>query len=249
MEKKNVKGNDVFIFDDEAEFRRFHSDANVKEWRDDSVKEGDWVRTDLGGVTKCLKATMLEGNKCITTICGTYRTNIISTKMDNTIRSRYTSFTSSGKEKSLTERPLTKKDKIFARLTMLGENEIEAYKKVNPDAKSERYIKQKISTVTNKIGYDSYMSDEFTKLLTDSEMTKKWGLDILKKIAEDDKAPAGVRKEIADDILADHGERQQRTTKEIHSWHASSQISSGELTAVKKIGEKVEKEIPNEAPE
>lgn len=248
MDKKIVKGKDVFIFDDEGEFRMYHLGADFLPWRDESVKVGSWVQTDSGGITKCLDVFKLKKNRCVTTICGTYVVDYPQ-KMDNTIRSKHFRFVSEdGTQKTPHEAKLNEKDKAFARLMMLGGDRIEAYKKVHPRAKSELYIKQKISTIINKQGYDSFMSDEFTKLLSESGITKQWGIDRLKEIVEDSKSPAGVKKEIIDDLLDDLGEsrKQQKTTKEIHSWHASSQIGEGELKEVKKIGEKVEKELPLE---
>ena len=247
MECKKYKGQDYFLYDSIDEFILYkHLGATVKPWRDDSVKEGDYVETDEGGITKCLKVSYLKGKRCITTVCGTYRTDLPTHIMKNVVTDYPSKFVPIDGSRKSRNKTLTRKDKTFVRMTMLGEDEIKAYKKLHPDAKCEVYIKKKISTITNKRGYQEYMSDTFKKLLIDSDMTKEWALDIQKKIAEDKNSPAHVRVQITDNILADHGERQQKTTKEIHSWHASSQISSGELSEVKKIGEKVEKEIPNE---
>ena len=145
MDKKIVKGKDVFIFESEAEFFRYHLGADFLPWRDEAVKVGDWIQTDLGGITKCLGVTYLGGIRCIKTICGTFRTNSNTRKMDNTIRSKQSSFVSEdGTQKNAHERQLNEKDKAFARLTMLGEDRVKAYKKINPQAKSELYIKQRV---------------------------------------------------------------------------------------------------------
>ena len=246
MQKKQFKGIDYFLYDSLEEFISYeHLGSDVKEWRDESVQVGDYVETDEGGICKCLKVTFVGGKRCVTTVCGTFRIDLPTHIMKNKIAKYPSQFVPIDGSREKKGR-LTKKDKAFARMTMLGEDEIEAFKKLYPNAKSELYIKQKISTLTNLKGFKKYMSDEFTKLLIDSEMTKQWALDIQKEIAEDKNSPAHVRVQITDNILSDHGERQQKTTKEIHSWHASSMISDGELKDVKKIGEKVEKEIPNE---
>jgi len=242
MKKKTVKSKDIFLFEDKGEFYKFHLGADVKPWRDESVKEGDWVETDSGGITTCLKIGDLRGHRSITTICGTYVLNS-NTKMDNTIRSRYTSLV---RQDGRTDSPITRKDRKFARLTMLGEDEVEAYKKLNPNAKSEGYIKEKIRIITKKQGYSEMVSEEFAKILAKMGVTKEWGISNLKGIAEDKGAPAGVRKEIIDDLIGDLGENRSQQTKLIteHSWHASSQIGAGELAEVKRIGEKTRTETP-----
>ena len=249
MQKKTVKGIDYFLYEDEIEFRKFHLGSDVKPWRDDDVVEGDYIKTDEGGITKCLRSYRFKDNsKVVVTICGSFKVG--THKMDNTVRKYHNRFVSlKGTQTHQKEMPFSKKDKAFTRLTMLGMGEIEAFKKINPDAKVTKYIKQRISTITNKRGYQEYMSDEYTKLLTEEGMTKKWGLKILKEIAEDKKAPAGVRKEVVDDILEDTGE-QRKGLKQIETtqWYAKSQVSDGEFKQVKEIGEKKkeEKEIKNE---
>ena len=249
MDCKQVKGVDFFIYDSLEEFISYkHLGSDVKPWRDESVKEGDYIKTDEGGVTKCLKVSFLSGKRCITTICGTYRADKNTHKMDNTPRSRYTSFVSN-KEKQKKEKPLSKKDKTFARLTMLGENEIEAYKKIHPDAKSEVYIKSQISTITNKTGFNDFMDKTFAEMLNQSKMTEQWSLDNLKEIAEDKsttaqgtyRVPSSVREKILTDNLEYHGRVKSVKQVESHTWHASSQIGEGELKEVKEIGEKTTK--------
>jgi hypothetical protein len=249
MDKKQVVGIDRFLFDDEAEFRRYHLGADIKDWRDPKIKVGDWLLTDDGGVTQCLnKHYLKDGNKknteriAITTICGKVRQDISTHKLHNVIYANHTRFIpKDGIVKSNDERKLRKKDEAMARLIMLGEDKYEAFKKTNPNAKCEVYIKQTVSRITNSKTFEDFMSDEFTKLLVDQEMTKKWSLGILKGIAEDAKAPAGVRKEIADDIIEDLGE-QRKGQKQIETttWHktAEHRIGEGELADVKKIGEK-----------
>lgn len=249
MDSKKIKGIDYYIYSDKFEFYKYHLGGEYKDWRDDSVVAGNWVQTDLGGITKCLKIGKVGKYKTVTTIVGTYRPDLQDHKMDNTVRVNHWRFVAKdGSQKLATDKKFSRKDKAFARLTMLGKDETEAFKKINPDAKSEIYIKQRISIITNKKGYDSYMSDQFTKLLVEEEMTKKWGLRILKKIAEDKLSPAGVRKEIVDDILEDLGE-QRKGVKQIEttSWYAKAKISDGEIEKVQEIGEtkKEEKLLKN----
>jgi len=247
MKKKTVKGTDVFLFESEAEFYRYHLGITPKPWRDDNVKVGDWIVTDKDGVTKCLSIGELRGKRTVTTICGTYFTDSPTHKMDNTLRSRYTSMVrKDGVELRAVDKPLTQKDRAFARLTMLGESEMGAYQKLNPTAKSESYIKRKISIITQKKGFEDMVSEEFAKILATMGVTKQWGIENLKAIAEDRNAPAGVRKEIIDDLIGDLGENRSQQTKQIesHSWHASHQIGAGELADIKRIGETTKTEKP-----
>ena len=193
MDKKTIKGIDYFIYDSLEEFISYsHLGTTVKEWRDESVNVGDYIKTDLGGITKCLRILYSMKVRCITTICGTYRVNHPTQKMDNTIRSRHTRFVSAeGTQKKQNEIQLTEGDKAFARLTMFmnptGMDAVDVYKKINPRATSELYIKQRISTITNKQGYKNFMSDEFTKILKTEGITKQWGIQKLKGIVDNKK--------------------------------------------------------------
>ena len=244
MQVKKHKGIDRFLFDDESEFRRFHLGADVLNWRSPDVKEGSWVETDEGGITTCLSVGKLKDSRTITTVCGTFRPDCKTHRMTNNIAKYPSNFVpNKGAQKLLHRKKLSKKEQAIARLVMLGTEEIEAFKKIYPEAKSEVYIRQKISTLTNKKKWKSYMSYEFTKLLDKEEMTKKWGLRVLKQIAEDTKAPAGVRKEIADDILEDLGEnRKGQKQIESVSRYAVHRIDDGKLKQLDKIGETVKTE-------
>ena len=82
------------------------------------------------------------------------------------------------------------------------------------------------------------MEKKFAELLSSSGITKQWGIDNLKKIVEDKVAPAGVKKEIIDDLLEDLGEHRKGIKQiETTSWYAEHKITDGELSNVKKIGE------------
>ena len=246
MQKKTVKGIDYFLYEDEIEFRKFHLGSDVKPWRDDDVVEGDWIKTDEGGITKCLRSYRFKDNsKVVVTICGSFKVG--THKMDNTVRKYHNRFVSlKGTQTHQKEMPFSKKDKAFTRLTMLGMGEIEAFKKINPDAKVTKYIKQRISTITNKRGYQEYMEKTFIEMLNQSKMTEEWSLENLKKLVEDKtltdhgnyRVSPSVQEKILTNTLEYHGKIAQIKQIETRSWYAENKITDGELKEVKKIGEK-----------
>ena len=239
MQKKTVKNKDIFLFDDKFEFNKYHLGADVKEWRDDDVKEGDWIITDEGGITKCLKVGFMKDKKYVLTIMGKYLVSDPNAIMDNTIRAKYCNFVrKSGKIK---EKDISEKNKQMGRLMLMGMDRYDAFKKVHPDAKSELYIQQRTSTITSSRSFQNFMEKTFQEILDTSGMTEQWSLENLKKLAEDKAVSGAVREKILTDNLENHGRIKQVKQIESHTWHASSQIGEGELAEIKKIGEKTTK--------
>ncbi len=185
---------------------------------------------------------MLGGDRIIGTIMGRFMVGM--SIMDNTIRTKIDMLVpKDGRVKDYLEAGIPEELQRMGRMILLGEDRVEAYKKTHPDAKSEKYIKTRVGTITRNKYFENYMSEEFTKLLEKKEMTKDWGLGVLKSIADDPKAPAGVRKEIVDDVLVDHGERKEQKQVTEHTWHATHQVSDGELSDIKKLKESKKTDI------
>ena len=237
MDKKIVKGVDRFIFDSIFEFNKYHLGIKPKKWRDSSVKEGDWIETDEGGITQCLKLYKLKVGKktvqCVTTICGTVRQDMATHRLDNTIKKVHARFISKGKKK----KKLKKANKEMAQAMLLGMNREEAYLKSHPNVKGKVYIKQEISRIVNAKVFQNYMDKKFSEILSDSKLTEKWALDILKNTAENKKTSGAVVKDIAIAVLEFHGRVGKVKEIEKHQWHASHIISDKEVEDVKEIGE------------
>ena len=239
MQKKTVKGKDIFIYDNLYEFNKYHLGSNPKEWRDESVKEGEYIITDEGGITKCLKVGFMRDKKYVLTIMGKYLVSDPNAVMDNTIRAKYCNFVRKSGE--IKEKDISEKNKQMGRLMLMGMDRYDAFKKVHPDAKSELYIQQRTSTITSSRSFQNFMEKTFQEILDTSGMTEQWSLENLKKLAEDKAVSGAVREKILTDNLEHHG--RVKTVKQIesHTWHASSQIGEGELAEIKKIGEKTTK--------
>ena len=133
MQSKKYKNIDVFLFEDMDEFNKYHSGEKVKYWRDEDVNEGDWIETDRGGVTKCLKIEKLRKRTAIATIMGKFlRDNKLD--MDNEVRQYPLIFVrKDGRQK--VNNYFTEPEKQMARLMLMGKDKITAYKETHPDAK------------------------------------------------------------------------------------------------------------------
>jgi len=144
MKSQSIKGKKHFVFESEEEYREHFKDNSVSDivyWKDG--KEGDWVKSDDGGIVQLLKVSnsishpndrknyKLNKGWC-RTIVGTFLINEKS-EMDTDFemhKNRYTfskTIEKNNKKNFKTRKNPTKKEKIFATNIVAGYGPVKSY--------------------------------------------------------------------------------------------------------------------------
>ena len=181
MDFKDIKDNRHYLYDNLEEFKALVPNiAVVKNWRESN--EGDWVLTDDEFICQILKKSIISKKTCIRTLCGTYN---IDSKYEmlgeNGIADNIYSF--SGKH-SFDSEKVSGKQQLFAQYVAVGDNAVNAYKKANPEAKSESYIKQRTSSLLKTESLQKMISKERQEVLASEGVTTEWIIGKYKTIVD-----------------------------------------------------------------
>jgi len=193
MDYKTIKNKPHYIYDDLKEFKAFRPNEEVKgTWRNGN--EGDWVTTDDGFILEILKKSKLSHpsyktpRTYVRTICGSYIVEQNSHKIlgEKGIADNIYAFSGNydSKKDYQANRKLKSREFLFARYVAEGENIIKSFKKAYPNAKSDSYIKERVSTLINKEEIQTMYKEEKQKLLKDNDVEPDWIVQQYKQIAE-----------------------------------------------------------------
>ena len=142
MDYQRIKSKKHYVFSSEEEYYDYFDDAaKPKHWKDETVKEGDWVYADDGGVVQLLKVSGIKHpsdrknysyhSGYVRTVVGTFLINNKS-QMDTDFsqhRNRYTfSKTLKDPNENVKKRKsVTRKEKIFTTNVAVGMGAVKSY--------------------------------------------------------------------------------------------------------------------------
>ena len=142
MEYQKIKGKKHYVFSSEEEYYNYFDNAEKpKHWKDETVKEGDWVYADDGGIVQLLKVSGIKHpsdrknysyhSGYVRTVVGTFLINNKS-QMDTDFsqhRNRYTfSKTLKDPNENVKKRKnVTRKEKMFATNVAVGMGPVKSY--------------------------------------------------------------------------------------------------------------------------
>jgi hypothetical protein len=190
MDFKTIKDKNHYIYDSIDEFHIHNPDIPVRHyWRDGC--EGEWVFTDDDFVCQILrKNTVKSGNNdqdCVRTVCGTFVCSYMDRRMlgENGIAENIYSFSGNfDSAGSYVKNDLSSHEKIFARYIANGTGIVEAFKKVYPDASSDRYIREKSTRLIKKESVQKMIKQEIQEILNEEGVTHKWLIERYKTVAD-----------------------------------------------------------------
>ena len=186
MDFKVIKGIHHYLYDDIQEFQALKPDTlYVEDWR--HANEGDWVLTDDGYICQILKKGDIGAKVFVRTVLGMFVIDAKNVKMlgDEGIVENIYSF--SGNYKSAVEykkKHANAKETLFARYIASGVDTISAFKKVYPDAKNKKYIKDKTQRLLKKESVQKMIKDEIKEVLTEEGVTPEWIIGKYRDIAD-----------------------------------------------------------------
>jgi hypothetical protein len=192
MDYKTIRNKSHYIYDDLKEFKAFNPKEIVSgHWREGS--EGNWVYTDDGYILEILKKSTIahpgykKPRTYIRTICGSYITEQNSHKIlgEKGIAENIYAFSGNydSNKDYHTNRKLKSREFLFARYIAEGNNTMQSFKKAYPNAQSDKYIREKSSTLINKESIQTMVKEEIKKILEDEGVTNEWIIGQYKDIA------------------------------------------------------------------
>jgi hypothetical protein len=240
MDFKDIKDNRHYLYDNLEEFKALvPNTAVVKDWKESN--EGDWVLTDDDYVCQILKKSIIGKKTCFRTLCGTYAIDSIYKILgENGIVDNLYSF--SGKY-SVDSGKVSGKQQLFAQYVAVGNNAIDAYKKANPEAKSESYIKQRTSSLLKTESIQKMIDKKIQEVLASEGATPEHIIGGIKTIA--DIAESDSNKLRAFDILARVAglyDTQDKKSEQLTVWAGFSPEQLEALNGTKKLVAHAEKE-------
>ena len=193
MDFKKIKNKHHYIYDNLKEFNALNQGEKVKgTWREGD--EGDWVLTDDGFILEILKKSKISHpsyktlRTYVRTICGSYIVEQNSHKIlgEKGIADNIYAFSGNydSNKDYHTNRKLKSREFLFARYVAEGEDVVKSFKKAYPHAKSDSYIKERVSTLINKEEIQTMYKEEKQKLLKDNDVAPDWIVQQYKQIAE-----------------------------------------------------------------
>lgn len=197
MQHGIIKGIKHYVYDDVEEFRKYHEEEIVENWRDG--KDGDWVLANDGGIVQVLKAGVLRGSRSkkfrnrpgyVRTIVGTFLVRN-DAFMDTDFSQHPGRYSFSKKivcpnENVFKRKYVTRKERVFAVNVAVGMGPVRAYMDafdVQSSAaarkrslillKQERIMKEitkSVEDIATKLGIDhEYILSKFKGLADVSE--------------------------------------------------------------------------------
>tara|TARA_Y100000296_G_scaffold14776_1_gene17402 strand:+ start:208 stop:1002 length:795 start_codon:yes stop_codon:yes gene_type:complete len=200
MDFKEIKNTKHYLYDNRDEFLVHMPDSVVRHnWR--HGQEGEWVFTDDGFVCQILRKTNVTKNTskrqsaaCIRTVCGTFLAKDLNREMLGEEGIPDNIYTFSGKDKKEpSERGTSAKEVHFTRYAaeykcrngvLDAKGSIEAYKLAYPEAKSDKYIKNRCEKLLKTERIDNMINKETRKKLEEEGVTDNWLIERYKTIAD-----------------------------------------------------------------
>lgn len=192
MDFKEIKYVKHYLYDSVKEFSVIYPGFMPIHWK--LGKEGDWVLTDDNYVCQILKKGQLKEKALnlthdyVRTVCGTFVLQKPNIKMLGArgIAENIYAFSGNFKAKNTYQKKnkLNTKEFMFARYMADNLSKEEAYRKAFPEAKSEKYIKERTSILLNKESVRTMLTKEKEKLLEEKGVAPGWIVEQYKQIAE-----------------------------------------------------------------
>ena len=198
MDFKEIKNTKHYLYDSEKEFGISQPSIPVRHnWR--HGEEGEWVYTDDGFVCQILRKSKVKDGDgkstgCVRTVCGTFIAKDRNKEMlgENGIAENIYSFSGNNKcQEEFNSRKRNSRELLFARYCARGIDGAEAYKMAYPDARSSRYIKNRVESLKKTETIDKMIDQEKRKKLDAEGVTDNWLIERYKTIpdlAENDNA-------------------------------------------------------------
>tara|TARA_A100001201_G_scaffold29058_3_gene31346 strand:- start:573 stop:1334 length:762 start_codon:yes stop_codon:yes gene_type:complete len=183
MDYREIKGVKHYVYDTIEEFQNHHKDINPKHWKD-NPQEGDWVKSDDGGIVQILKRSGIShpndrknfklNRGYVRTVVGTFLLNDKS-KMDTNFDLHPNRYTFSKNVKQANEnfkkrKNITKKERLFTTEVIVGKDAVTAVQNVY---KENDYSKAKKKAVL--LLKQERIMNEVEKGVTD--IAKSLGID------------------------------------------------------------------------
>ena len=193
MDFKTIKKKHHYLYDNVEEFNALCTDGTISgEWRNGDT--GDWVITDDGYVCQVLSRGDInhpaykKPRTLIRTVCGSFIVEQKTHKMLGEQGVAENIYAFSGNYNSIydrqNKRKLKSKEFLFARYVASGVDALDAFKKVYPKAKNNKYIREKTSTLLSKEGIRTMVKEEIKKILSDEGVSPEWIVEKYKMIAD-----------------------------------------------------------------
>ena len=191
MDFKTIKQINHYIYDSEEEFHVHNPTIPIRHyWREG--EEGEWIFTDDDFVCQVLRKTTIttpDGveKECARTVCGTFLCSDRNRKMlgEDGIAENIYSFSGTSASKSrYTDNKLNSREKLFARYLASGSGIIKAFTKAYPDAKSDRYIKEKSTQLVKTERIQKMVKQEIQEILDEEGVTHQWLIERYKTVAD-----------------------------------------------------------------
>jgi hypothetical protein len=242
MDFKEIKNTKHYLYDDKAEFTLSNPNLPVRHnWR--YGEEGEWVFTDDGYVCQILRLLNIAKDEkktvpCVRTVCGTFLANDKNKEMlgENGIAENIYAFSGTNTSKEdFNKRGRNSRELLFARYVASGIDVTTAYKRVYPNAKKDKYIKNRTEKLLKTETIQKMVKNEILEILKENEATPEYIIERYKTIA--DMAENDTHKLKALDSLAkmsglfDVGETK---SEQVTVWAG---FSPEQLKEVKKHGE------------
>ena len=192
MEFKEIKGIKHYLYENSDECAVFCPNVEiVGNWR--YGLEGEWVYTDDLFVCQILRRSQLSHpsfkipRTMIRTVCGSFIVEQGSHEMlgDNGIAENIYAFSRNYDAiyDRQNNRKLKSREFLFARYVAAGEDTIKAFRKAFPNAKNEKYIKEKTNSLLKKEEIRTMVKEEIKKILQEEGVTPEWIIGMYKDIA------------------------------------------------------------------
>ena len=192
MEIKRIKGKEHYLYDSMDEFMAFNPKVMpTGDWR--RGKEGDWVYTDDICVCQILRIFFItvpstgKKQKCVRTVCGSFVVGQKNTKMLGEYGVAENIYTFSGNYDSINEvreQNVSSKKVLFAQYVAAGMDMSQAYSKVYPKAKDEKYIKSAASKLLQQKKVQEMVKEEIREILQAEGVSPEYIIQKYKDIAD-----------------------------------------------------------------
>ena len=219
MEHKEIKGKKHYLYESKEEFYiKDGGNTPVRNaWREGD--EGEWVFTDDNYVCQILKCFKMGKNNCVRTVCGTFRTNNVKGKMLGAKGVADHIYSFSGTYVPSKGRKDNNRHFLFAKYIARGYDVIEAFKKAYPDAKSDNYIKQQVTSLLKRENVQKMVKEEIREILDEEGVTPQYLIRGYKQVADIGEKDADVLRSL-DSLSKISGmfDTQDKKTEELTVW-------------------------------
>ena len=186
MIKRLIKGNEEIIYSSEAEFKKYEDEEIHENWR--KAPKGAWIKTDNGKVVRILaRNSMVRRDKVYDFIRTPYGQFICEDHVTIKGEPRTNIYTFSGNYDSINEvreQNVSSKKVLFAQYVAAGMDMSQAYSKVYPKAKDEKYIKSAASKLLQQKKVQEMVKEEIREILQAEGVSPEYIIQKYKDIAD-----------------------------------------------------------------